>query len=59
MSDTSVTLSQSAISSVGFLPTGKCHLWVSWFGPVWTREGLPAEETLTHKSAKTLKSQIS
>jgi len=33
-------LIQSVISSVGFLPTGICHLWVSRFGPVWTREGL-------------------
>jgi len=29
MLDTSVTLPQSAISSVGFLPAAICHLWVS------------------------------
>jgi len=52
MSDTSITLPQSAVSSVGFLPAAICHLWVSRFGPVWTREWLPAEETLTLKSAK-------
>jgi len=52
MSDTSVTLHQSAISSVGFLSAAICHLWVSRFGTVWPREGLPAEETLTLKSAK-------
>jgi len=43
MSDTSVTLPQSTISLV------------SWCGPVWTQEGLPTEETLTLKSAKTLR----
>jgi len=52
MSDTNVTLPQSAISSVGFLLTGICYLLVFRFGPVWTREGLPAEKTLTLKSAK-------
>jgi len=52
MSDTSITLPQSAISLVGFLPATIGHLWVSWRGPVWTREGLPAEETPTLKSAK-------
>jgi len=55
MSDTSVTLPQSAIPLVGFLPAGICYLWVSRFGPVWTREGLPAEETPTLKSAITLR----
>jgi len=48
----SVTLPQSVISSVGFLPAAICHLWVSRFGLVWTREGLPAEETPMLKSAK-------
>jgi len=52
MSDTNVTLPQSAISSVGFLPAGICYLLVSRLGPVWTREGLPAEKTLTLKSVK-------
>jgi len=52
MLDTNVTLPQSAVSSVGFLPAAICHMWVSWCGPVWTREGLPAEETSTLKSAK-------
>jgi len=52
MSDTSITLPQSAISSVGFLPAAICHLWVSRCGPVWTREGLPAKETLMLKSEK-------
>ena len=55
MSDTSVTLPQSAISSVGFLPAGICHLWISRCRPAWTREGLPTEETLMLKSAKTLR----
>jgi len=27
MSDTNITLPQSAISSVGFLPATICHLW--------------------------------
>jgi len=52
MSSTNVTLHQSPISSVGFLPPGICYLLVSRFGPVWTREGLPAEKTLTLKSTK-------
>jgi len=55
MSDISVTLPKSAISSVGFLPADICHMWISRCGPVWTREGLPAKETLTLKSAKTLR----
>ena len=45
MSDTSVTLPQSAIPLVGFLPAGICYLWVSRFGPVWTREGLPGRDS--------------
>jgi len=36
MSDTSVILPQSAISSIGFLLAAICHLWVSRCGPVWT-----------------------
>ena len=52
MSDISVTLPQSAIFSVGFLPANICCLQVSRFGPVWTREGFPTEKTLTLKSAK-------
>jgi len=52
MSDTSITLPQSVISLVGFLPAAMCHLWVSRCGLVWTREGLPTEETLTLKSAE-------
>jgi len=60
MEDTSITLPQPAISSAGFLPAAISHLWVSRCGPVWTREGLPAEETLALKSAKELsKSQTS
>jgi len=60
MSNRSITLPQPAMSSVGFLPTAICHLWVSRCGPVWTREGLPTEETLMLKSTKELsKSQIS
>jgi len=55
MSDKSVTLPQSAISSIGFLPVAICHLWISQFGPVWTQEGLPVEETLMLKSVKILK----
>jgi len=58
MSDTNVTLPQSAISSVGFIPVGICYLLVSQLGPVWTREGLPAEKTLMLKSAKNSQSQI-
>jgi len=54
MSDTNVTLPQSAISSVGFLPASICRLWISRCELVWTREGLPAEETLLLKSTKTL-----
>jgi len=52
MSDTSITLPQSVISSLGFLSAGIYYLWVSRFGPVWTRERLPTEETLTLKSTK-------
>jgi len=52
MSNTNATLPQSAISSVGFLPAGICHLLVSRLGPVWTREGLPTGKTPTLKSAK-------
>jgi len=52
MSDTNVTLPQSTISSVGFLLAGICYLLVSWLGPVWTQEGLPAEKTPTLKSTK-------
>jgi len=37
------------------LPAGICRLWISRCGPVWTREGLPAEETPMLKSAKTLR----
>jgi len=55
MLETSVTLPQSAISLVGFLPAGICYLWVSRFGPVWTWEGLPTKETPTLKSRKTLR----
>jgi len=54
-----VTLPQSAISLVGFLPVDICYLLVSHFGPVWTHEGLPAEKTLMLKLAKnSQKSQI-
>jgi len=52
MSDTNVTLPQSAISSVGFLLTDICYLLVSRLGLVWTQEGLPTEKTLMLKSAK-------
>jgi len=55
MLDTSVTLPQFAIFSVGFLPVVICHLWISRFGPVWTREGLPVEETPTLKLVKILR----
>jgi len=46
MSDTNVTLPQSAISSVGFLLVGIYYLLVSWLGLVWTWKGLPVEKTL-------------
>jgi len=52
MLDTNVTLPQSAISAICFLLAGICYLLESRFGPVWTRVGLPAEKTLTLKSAK-------
>ena len=52
MSDTSITLPQFAISLVSFLPACICYLLVSRRGPIWTREGLPVEETPTLKSAK-------
>jgi len=52
MSDTNVTLPQSTISLVGFLPAGICYLLVSQLGPVWIQEGLPAKKTLTLKLAK-------
>jgi len=34
MSNTNVTLPQSAIPLVGFLPTRICYLLVLWLGPV-------------------------
>jgi len=43
MSDTNITLPQSAISQVGFLPACACYLLVSRLGLAWTRDGLPAE----------------
>jgi len=52
MSDTSITLPQSAISLASFLPVCMRYLLVSRFGSIWTREGLPAEETSMLKSAK-------
>jgi len=52
MSDTNIILPQSAISLVGFLPACICYLLESWLWPAWTQEGLPAEKTLTLKSAK-------
>jgi len=52
MSDTNITLPQSAISLVGFLPACICYLLVFRLGPTWTREGLPAEKTLMLKSVK-------
>jgi len=55
MSDTSVTLLQSTISSVGFLPAGICRMWISRCELVVTREGLPTEETPMLKSAKPLR----
>jgi len=50
MSDTSITLPQSAISLVSFLPACICYLLVSRLGPIWTREGLPAKKTPTQVS---------
>ena len=55
MSDTSFTLPQSAISSVGILPAGIGRLWISRCELVWTQEGLLAEETPMLKSAKPLR----
>ena len=55
MSDTSVTLPYSTISSVGFLPASICRLLISQCELVWTREGLPTEEALMLKSAKPLR----
>jgi len=52
MSDTNITLPQSAISLIGFLSACICYLLVSRLGPAWTQEGLPTKETLTLKSAK-------
>jgi len=52
MSDTNITLPQSAISLVGFLPACVCYLVVSRLRPTWTQEGLLAEKTSTLKSAK-------
>jgi len=45
MSDTNITLPQSAISLVSFLLACICYLLVSRLGSTWTRKGLPAEET--------------
>ena len=48
----SITLPESVISLVSFFPVCMRYLLVSRFGLIWTREGLPAEETMTLKSAK-------
>jgi len=48
MSDTNITLLQSAIFLVGFSPARARHMLVSRLGPM----GLPAEKTPTIKSAK-------
>jgi len=52
MLDTSITLPQSAISLASFHPICMRYLLVSRFGSIWTREGLPAQETPTLKSTK-------
>jgi len=52
MSDTNITLPQSAISLASFLPVCMCYMLVSRFGPIWTREGLLTEETPTLKLDK-------
>jgi len=59
MSDTNITLPQSAISLVSFLSACICYLLVSRLGPIWTWEGLPTEETPMLKSAKNSQKVIS
>jgi len=55
--DTNIVLPQSSTSQVGSSSACICHLLIH---AVWTLEGLPAERTLTIKSAKGLsESQIS
>jgi len=51
MSDTNITLPQSTISLVSFLPACISYVLVSRLGPIWTWEGLPTKETPTLRSA--------
>jgi len=55
MSNTSIILPQFAIFLVSFLPACMCYMLVSRFGPIWTREGLPAEEIRCSSQLRILK----
>jgi len=56
MSDISITLSQSAISLVGFFSAGVCYLWVSRFGP---KRGYLRKRCWRSSQQKLSESQIS